>query len=311
MNNSIQNKLLDHEVNPPEAAWERIAVELADINLSNKISPAFANTEVTPPEGTWNKIAAALDDDYFTETIAAKLATAEASPPAGAWKTIEVAINISQQVTPVIKGKFFPFWKYAAAAVVTSALAWGSITLINYKNKTEGISSAYTKTDTDNSHQNTETGDINTTDPATTNSTAATTAEDEIRNDAALEASKRVYASVDVPKLKSRISNAANFYFAPDDALSMNVTSGNLQPDAADENSLSDRYYMMITTEGKVIRMSKKLGHLACCISGEDHDTECVNQLKRWQEKLAKQPGTHSPGNFSDLLDLVCALEEK
>lgn len=310
MNNSIQNRLLTHEVAPPEAVWERIAVELEDINLSNKISPAFSNAEITPPEGTWEKISAALDEDYFTETISGKLATAEITPPASAWKNIEAAINPGKETAPVVKGKIFPFWKYAAAAALISVMAWGGIKLLDNDNHTGSLAFSSEKPDTGTAHQPSLTNNIE--NPNINNlNVSAETVSDEARNDAALEASKRVYASVDVPKLKSRMADAANFYFASNGSYNISKTPDNQQIEGIDEIALADRYYMMITTEGKVIRMSKKLGHLACCISGEDHDTECVNQLKKWQEKLAKQPGTHSPGNFSDLLDLVCALEEK
>lgn len=310
MSNSIQNKLLNHEVVPPETAWEGIAAELNDVNFSNKLSSSLSTVEVAPPVSAWGFISASLDEDHFTKTVAGKLSSAEIEPPAGAWKSIEDAITETQKVIPVTKGKTISFWKYAAAAVITGAIAWGSVTLLNTRNNSETLAAAQETTDTSNTHQP-PAGDNTSITDISNLSTAAENDNDDARNDAALEASKKIYASVDVPKLKSRMSEAANFYFAPTDAYNINRVTDNHQTDGADEASLADRYYMMVTSEGKIVRMSKKLGHLACCISGEDHDTECVNQLKRWQEKLAKQPGTHSPGNFSDLMELVCALEEK
>ena len=73
---------------------------------------------------------------------------------------------------------------------------------------------------------------------------------------------------------------------------------------------LSDRYIMLMTPDGNIIRMSKKWSDLLCCVSGEEQDADCKNQLKKWQEKIATSSLAPSPGNFMDILGLVNSLNE-
>ncbi|MBK6935468.1 MAG: hypothetical protein IPH18_00175 [Chitinophagaceae bacterium] len=184
-------------------------------------------------------------------------------------------------------------------------MAWGGLKLISNNNSAGETAVSVTSPDTGTFQHNEQSALTN-----ENSSLVLTGEEEEARNDAALEASKKVYASIDIPKIKSKAKVASGFYFTNENIAAADPDFTLVQPKMGNL-SLEDRYYMMITKEGKVIRMSKKLGHIACCISGEEHDTECINQLKKWQEKLASQHGTNSPGNFMDLLSLVNALEEK
>lgn len=67
---------------------------------------------------------------------------------------------------------------------------------------------------------------------------------------------------------------------------------------------------MLMTPDGQFIRMSKKLGDLLCCVSGEEQDPDCIDQMKRWRQKIAISNLTPSPGNFMDILNLVKSLQE-
>ena len=42
-----------------------------------------------------------------------------------------------------------------------------------------------------------------------------------------------------------------------------------------------------MTPDGNIIRMSKKWSGLVCCVSGEEQDEDCKNQIKKWQKKIA------------------------
>ena len=74
-------------------------------------------------------------------------------------------------------------------------------------------------------------------------------------------------------------------------------------------DDVSDRYIMLMTPDGNFIRMSKKWADLACCVSGEDQDSGCKDQLQRWREKIACAPVAPSPGNFMDILNLISILQ--
>jgi hypothetical protein len=67
---------------------------------------------------------------------------------------------------------------------------------------------------------------------------------------------------------------------------------------------------MLMTPNGQIIRISKKLGDLVCCVSGEDQDQECQDQLKKWRQKIANAPVAPSPGNFMDILSLLQSIKE-
>jgi hypothetical protein len=58
------------------------------------------------------------------------------------------------------------------------------------------------------------------------------------------------------------------------------------------------------------VRISKKLSDLFCCVSGEEQDENCTNQLKQWREKIAASPFNPSPDNFMDILDLINSLQD-
>jgi hypothetical protein len=80
---------------------------------------------------------------------------------------------------------------------------------------------------------------------------------------------------------------------------------------AYNDNSakIADRYVMLMTPNG-IIRMSKKLGDIICCVAGEEQNEDCRDQVRKWQEKLAASPVAPAPGNFMDILSLVSALNE-
>jgi hypothetical protein len=74
--------------------------------------------------------------------------------------------------------------------------------------------------------------------------------------------------------------------------------------------TIAERYVMLMTPDGNIIRMSKKWSELVCCVAGEDQDKDCKDQIKKWQEKIATSSLAPSPGNFMDILNLVNSLNE-
>ena len=65
-----------------------------------------------------------------------------------------------------------------------------------------------------------------------------------------------------------------------------------------------------MTPEGNIIRVSKKLGGMVCCLSGEAEDPACTDQLKKWREKMITSSLGHSGDSFLDLLLLINTEEE-
>jgi hypothetical protein len=270
--------------------------------------------EVKPPAQTWEKIASALDASDLEYQYPARLRDIELAPPAAAWSRIKDSLD-AEKPTPVIPHRNFSPWiRYAAAAAVITLLAWGGITLLS-NNKSDGTNDiardeivaplpGQPGRDTQTALPGTESrlpDDVVMTD------INAVTAED-ARNDAALEASKKTYATLDVPSF-SKLKRVSEFYFVPEEPRGM-TRSIDFDYVPEPEEDLSDRYIMLMTPEGNIIRMSKKLGDLVCCVSGEEQDDDCMKQMKKWQDKMASTATGHAPGNIMDILGLLKSLQD-
>lgn len=273
----LQNKMYDYEVTPPANVWERIAEALDESEMTHEFPSKLYGIEINPPVGAWNKIRTSLD----SENTAAS-------------KTKKVSL----------------FIRYAAAAVVIGLIVFGSIRFINSRGENKNIGQQENKSP----EMSTSLASAN---KKTTLPNKKVIDSEEKRNDVALEASKQTFARLDLPS-KSKIKIASAFSFAnssDDDEPNYNqqhyaakIHEGLSQPGTT--NYLSSRYITLLTPDGNLIRMSKKLIDLACCVSGEEQDAACKNQLQQWREKIACAPVNASPANFMDIFDLVSSLQD-
>ena len=71
----------------------------------------------------------------------------------------------------------------------------------------------------------------------------------------------------------------------------------------------ADRYVAFMTLDGNIVRMSKKMEDMICCVTGAELTGDCKTQLQKWQEKIADAPIV-APGNFMDIFSLVNTLNE-
>lgn len=302
MNSGLQHKLYHYEVQPPGKVWEMIEVELDDSCLSSAFPKKIIEAAVTPPEHAWANIIDALENNSGKDNLAAKLRAAEALPPAGVWQKIEMALNTGDATAQPLK-KIRPFLRYAAAAAIAGLLLWGGYSLLN--EKPEKATAAVQPPD-NNKKEEGVVPPVPTTLPGEDIARiGADAALEEARNDAALEASKRTYAKLDAATIQKKIRNVSSFDFgasAEDDTAPGKTTVIN--------NNINHRYIVLMTPEGNIIRMSKKLKDLVCCISGEEVDAACLDQMKRWREKILSSSAVHAPGNFADILDLVTSLQD-
>ena len=133
---------------------------------------------------------------------------------------------------------------------------------------------------------------------------------EEERNDAALEASKKTFAKLDVAINRSKIKNAADFFFVTDNFEPAGTRGFTIDPLDKPSADITNRYILLMTPDGNIIRMSKKLRELVCCVSGEDQDKDCTDQMKKWRENIGNPSSTHSSSNFIDVLDLVKSMQE-
>jgi hypothetical protein len=308
MSSRLQQTLLQHEETPPQGVWGKIAAELDDSALELKFPSQLYNYTAVPPIGTWDKIADSLDSHSY----AAKLYDIEVAPPAATWAAITNSMDAGKEAAIPEQRRLSPMLRYAAAASIIALITFGALQLTKKKGQQSDLATNEKNSPVQDSPTPVTTQDNNTIGPSAL--TAAIAASDEARNDAALEESKKTFAKLDLNK-HSRLKNVADFYFA--DAFStvqsrgidVNYTAPIAEPPTEDSDA-SNRYIVLRTPEGNIIRMSKKLGDLVCCISGEEQDENCKGQMKKWREKIATSCGNHSPGNFIDILSLVNSLQD-
>ena len=250
------------------------------------------NYEQTPPAKVWEKIADALDESHITDEFPARIYNTEAAPPAGAWDKIANSLEAENAAIPM-RRIAFPFLRYAAAAAVIGLITFGVIKWMSGKND---------KADERIAVSPDSTRDNKKTNLPDENNTAKNT--DTEKENVITEENTPAVATVEQEKV-TRIKKVKSKYSIPDNIATEPIYAYN-------ENmpNLADRYIMLMTPGGDIIRVSKKWGNLVCCVSGQEQDEDCKDQLKKWQEKIACSPVTTSPGNFMDILSLVSSLNE-
>jgi len=331
MNSGFQNKLYNYEVAPPAGVWNRITLELEDAALDNKFPSSLRNMEiipalsawqnislaldeslfatdysakleglsVTPPKTSWQNIATILDESLLVNDYSTKLSSLAVAPPATTWNNILDQLDAKQEIVLSGKRKITAFYKYAVAASIISLLAWGAFQLSNNKKNETPLAAVTTPKEIPNSVPS---------NLATKNSTE-NIAYEEARNDAALEASKKTYAKLDAKFAKSKIKNVADFFFVPEIDEPGVRSIGNWQPPVP-KDDFADRYFFLMTPEGNIIRISKKLSNIVGCVAGAEQDQECLDQLKKWQKKMASPKSVQSSGNLIEILNLANSLQE-
>ena len=263
-------------------------------SLQNKL----INYEVTPPPSAWDNIAAALDETTDNTEYPSRLFNMEVAPPAAAWDIISADLPVSN-VVPLRK-RSNSFYRYAAAALLIGILAFGAVKLMTGKthSETDTLAGLISSKDT--------TAIVKTiiASPAETNTNQETSSSpaSTVQNDTDLTTQP-----VKTRQQKNNISSGISTALYTDESVDVDNNPLYAYEDAS---NLADRYIMLMTPDGKFIRMSKKWGNLVCSVSGDEQDADCKDQLKKWQEKIACSPLAGSSGNFLDVLSLVNSLDD-
>jgi hypothetical protein len=56
MNSEMQRRLYEMEVAPPLAVWEKLSVNIDEINEDNRLAKKISDTEIAPPLSVWERI---------------------------------------------------------------------------------------------------------------------------------------------------------------------------------------------------------------------------------------------------------------
>lgn len=285
-------KIYDIEVTPPAGAWNNIALELDNLEESRKLADRLTVLEVTPPATLWSAISDELAIIGEDKELAKKLYHTEAAVPPMAWdhitremddqKALEIIEKkLSQvQVTPpnaawinIIKeleGK-----KQQPALVVPMNHGWLKYAAAACFIAIVSISAFFILSDS-NSSNNYTAGSGNASNSQQVKNVLQPTTPHQA--DAA-STQRQALAGI-----RTRLGNA---YSASNER----------------NSDLQNRYIILMTQDGNIVRMSKKVSNMADCIAGEDHS--CDDQISKWQKEMASSNAAASPDNFLDILDMA------
>jgi len=79
-----------------------------------------------PPAAVWEKLSVNIDEINADNTIAKKVLDAALTPPATAWENISIAIGAEEKKEPAKRGVVINFRRLAAAAIFIGVIitAW-------------------------------------------------------------------------------------------------------------------------------------------------------------------------------------------
>jgi len=286
MNSELQKRLYEMEVIPPAAVWEKLSVNIDEINADNP--------------------------------IAKKVLDASLTPPAGAWENISIAIGIEGKKEPVKRGVLINFKRLAAAAIFIGVVITGWIlfknnngndTLAGVQNNIE------TKTSTDtNSNSEKKVENIQQPDISQNTSIAAVNPETiskSKRNKSESIRKNRIYAA----------SQTSNVQYA---ALNSETPGGNSFGQSIDDLSLvtSDQnYFTMVNANGRLVKIPTEFANLAPHLQNkpvsEDYyevmfgeGTYWKETLNEWRKKVASLP-VSSGDAFTSFIELLKTVQDK
>ncbi|SDC01017.1 hypothetical protein [Niabella drilacis] len=270
-----QHKLYDYQVTPPAEAWTNIAAELEELQALRPLGQKLQVLETVPPVASWDHIFQHLEEEDSFSHLSERLQALEVAPPAIAWDKIDAELGTARpasKLAPVKKGSF-NWSKYAVAACIVGLLGFSVFHLVEKSNRDSKniIADLFEKKD------------------------------DSSKSPVALQAPKTK------PTIKPHTETGTDLALnEPVKPIQIKTASGNTYKTTVEKNkAIQGRYIMLMTEDGNVVRMSKKLGNMADCVAGENTSSDCNYQIEQWQKEMAKAPVAATPDNFLDILEMA------
>ena len=257
---TLENKLHHIEVAPPVAAWSQIAGNLDAIYQERKLAAQIHDIEVMPPAHLWNNIQQKMDESTDFTVAATTLQSLEIEPPIHIWENIQAQISDTDKkedgakIIP-ISTAHNPWKKYIAVAASVALLVLLGIRYSNFDNNNENTSLA---------SSNIKEQPSESIHKSTTNITTAAADNNE----------------------------PAFNHIKPDNTPDKNIITAitNKKSNAEEANiTQKNEYIVLMTNDGEVVRLSKKAGNMARCISGEHADGDCNEKLKEIQKEVSRK----------------------
>lgn len=289
-----QNKIYGFEVTPPVGAWEHIAKTLDEWEQHRSLSNKINTIESTPPPQLWNNIAEKLAESDQEQILSQKLYHIAATAPNNIWEQISKELD-DQKALEIIERKLNNIqiqppqsvWvnvkheldgkKTHRALVVPMHHGWLKYAAAACFIAIVSISSYLVLKDNDGATTQAVANLATNATSASINTTLASSEPTVIQ--ANEDTKEQVMAGI-----RTKLGNA--------------YTASNEK-----NNDLNNRYIILMTQDGNIVRISKKVSNMADCIAGEDNS--CDAQLSKWQKEMANSAVTAGPNNFLDILDIA------
>jgi hypothetical protein len=282
----MQKRLYEIEVIPPVAVWDKLSLQLDEINADNEISNKVSETGLIPPPD--------------------------------AWQNISASIGPAEKQESVKKGYVINFRKLAAAALFIGVIvtAWVLLRNNSGKNDLAGVQNPVRETtnpDTNTVERRTDNVKENDAVPpaAIASEDAQLVIEKIKRNKNVRSRSSRGVAMPELTKAEFALLNNesphAKSFDQPIDDLSL-VTA--------------DQHYMtMVNSNGRLVKIPAELAHLAPHLQDkpipEDiyevmfgEGTYWKETMSEWRRKVASLP-VSSGDAFTSFIELLKTVQDK
>src|SRR4030095_1784697 len=285
MNSGLQKRLYDMEVMPPAAVWEKLSVNIDEINADNLIGKKVLDAELTPP--------------------------------ATAWQNISIAIGSEEKKETVKRGLVINYKRLAAAAMFIGVIitTWIFLKNRNGDDTLAGVQIPVKKETPTDTNINKEKKTDETRQPDLPSTTSVTAINHELliknkRNKTTGTRNNRAYAT---PQ--------ANVQYA---ALNNERPGGNSFGQSIDDLSLvtSDQNYLtMINANGRLVKIPAQFANLAPHLQNkpisEDYYEVMFGEgaywketLNEWRKKVASLP-VSSGDAFTSFIELLKTVQDK
>jgi len=295
MNSEMQRRLYEMEVTPPPAVWEKLSLNIDEINADTLVANKVLNTELVPPASVWEKI--------------------------------DSTINVVDEKPVQKKGTVINLRRLAVAAIFIGVVVTAWILIRNNNNSTglAGVKNPTQEQTSPNTNTTQENKDPNLIDSPIDRSTLTRTNEHDVSSD-------KVIVSNSIPVQQSR-NNRNNFLGRRNDIsaqpetaqyASLNEPLGKSFNEPIDDLSVvtSDQNYLtMVNTNGRLVKIPAQLAslvpHLQDKPVSEDYYEVLFGEgaywketLNEWRKKLASAPVSTGDA-FTSLVELLKNVQNR
>jgi hypothetical protein len=319
MNEEVKRKLFDLEIDPPGKMWDKIAAALDD-EVAAEFPAHLHDLEIKPPSKVWSGVAAALDSGVALN-FPNKLYNLELQPPIDSWQKISIALDKERMVPGISPVRRIPVYKYVVAASLLALIGFGVKWLTTERIGAE-VAIQNTSTQKIEAQPKNEDNLPNTQTTISTEDQKSASQKPAVTNNLPKEGPRQAVAFAS--NTKSNTRRSGNYMtaaykipkpaFASSDGFCMTNLKTNVPGNKPNFSDAAYRYLVFENDNCELIRMSKKLAEKLGCNAPDQNTPEyqnCIQQLKKWSEKIAQMNITPSPDNFMNIFELLKSTEEK